>query len=263
MEDARVPNGDVVKSQFPNDSNGFLYKFQPWFETAMNQNADHSASWANEEWCLLLNWTTTGGAKKAARYRWHYQVRQTPDSASNFTNIYQIVDAAGSWANSNYVSMLTSVADMENWMRLQAANHAAGNWDCFGIQNGQNVYGYAAPDTRMTLFMFDFNIVLGNRIAWAPASNLFNNQDSNWGQIYANPTFRRMYLRALKELVNGTLVNANSDPLLDARYTAFLADGRNVAPRTQSRLTSPRLAPGLPPLLQPPTRTPWLCLPPA
>ena len=133
MEDARVPNGDVVKSQFPNDSNGYLYKLQPWFETAMNQNADHSASWANEEWCLLLNWTTTGGAKKAARYRWHYQVRQTPDSASNFTNIYQIVDAAGSWANSNYVSMLTSVADMENWMRLQAANHAAGNCVCFGI----------------------------------------------------------------------------------------------------------------------------------
>ena len=39
-----MPNGDVVKSQFPNDSNGRLYKFQPWFELGMNQNADHSAA---------------------------------------------------------------------------------------------------------------------------------------------------------------------------------------------------------------------------
>ncbi|MDB6034611.1 MAG: putative secreted protein [Verrucomicrobiales bacterium] len=230
MEDSRVPNGDVMKSQFPNDSNSFLFKFQPWFEVGMNQNADHTVNWANKEWCYLLNWTTTGGAKKLARYRWHYQMRQTPDSASNYTNVYQLIDAAGSWTNANYVNILQNVADMENWMRLQAANHAAGNWDCFGIQNGQNVYGYVSAETRWTLFMFDFNIALGNRIAWAPGSNLFNNQDANWAQIYANPTFRRMYFRALKELTVGAMSSSTANPLLDAKYNAFVANGLTVSP---------------------------------
>jgi hypothetical protein len=34
MEDTQVPDSDVVKEHFPNDTDGFLYKMQPWFEMA-------------------------------------------------------------------------------------------------------------------------------------------------------------------------------------------------------------------------------------
>ena len=34
MEDAQVPDSDCVKEYFPNDTGGFLYKMQPWFEFA-------------------------------------------------------------------------------------------------------------------------------------------------------------------------------------------------------------------------------------
>ncbi len=34
MEDTQVPAGDMVKEYFPNDTDGFLYKMQPWFEFA-------------------------------------------------------------------------------------------------------------------------------------------------------------------------------------------------------------------------------------
>jgi hypothetical protein len=34
MEDAQVPDSDMVKQYFPNDTGGFLYKMQPWFEFA-------------------------------------------------------------------------------------------------------------------------------------------------------------------------------------------------------------------------------------
>jgi hypothetical protein len=37
---------------------------------------------------------------------------------------------------------MENIANMENWMRVFAANHAAGNWDSFGAQNAQNLYGY-------------------------------------------------------------------------------------------------------------------------
>ena len=34
MEDAQTPDSDVVKEHFPNDTGGWLYKMQPWFEFA-------------------------------------------------------------------------------------------------------------------------------------------------------------------------------------------------------------------------------------
>ena len=34
MEDSQLPNGDMVKEYFPNDTGGFLYKFDQWYEFA-------------------------------------------------------------------------------------------------------------------------------------------------------------------------------------------------------------------------------------
>jgi hypothetical protein len=46
--------------------------------------------------------------------------------------------------------------------------------------------------------------------------------------IYNNPTFQRMYWRALQILVNGPLNVANSGPLLMAKYNAFIDNGLSV-----------------------------------
>ncbi len=230
MEDAQTPDADVVREHFPHDADGWLYKMQPWFEFAPAPKGS-STPFANQSWCNIMPYTTTGGAKKVARYRYNFLVRRTPTTANDFTNVFSLVDAAGTFAGANYVANMQNMADMENWMRVFAANHAAGNWDSFGAQNAQNLYGYIGTQgTKYSLLMFDFNIVLGNSGSWGPGQNLFtvNSQDSNMAQIYSNPTFRRMYWRALQELVNGPLDVANSGPLLDAKYAAFTANGLNV-----------------------------------
>ena len=84
--------------------------------------------------------------------------------------------------------------------------------------------------TKYSLLMWDFNIVFGNSGSWGPGQNLFtlNSQDSNMMNIYNTPVFLRMYWRALQELVNGPLNVANSGPLLDAKYNAFVANGFSV-----------------------------------
>jgi hypothetical protein len=236
MEDTQVPSSDVVKEHFPNDPDGFLYKMQPWFEMAPFPSGS-TINFNNNAWCNLLPYTTTGGVKKAARYRYNFEIRRTPDSDSDFTNVFSLIDAANSSASPNYVANMENIANMENWMRVFAANHAAGNWDSFGAQNAQNLYGYIGTlGTKCSLLMWDFNIVIGNSGSWGPGQNLFtiNSQDSNMSAIYNNPTFLRMYWRALQELVNGPLNTANSGPLLMAKYNAFTANGLSVENPTAS-----------------------------
>jgi hypothetical protein len=229
MEDAQIPNADMVKEYFPNDSDGYLYKMQPWFEFAPALSANgYSLAYDNDSWCELMPHLTTGGVKKAARYRYMYEPRRTPDSANNFTNVYALVDAASAYGSPNYVAGMESVADMENWMRVFAANHAAANRDSFGATTSQNLYGYVSPagGTKYTLLMWDFNICLDHG-AWGPGQDLFlvYALDLNMTNLYLCPEFRRMYWRALGELISGPLDLNNTAPLCYAKYNAFVSDG--------------------------------------
>jgi len=231
MEDAQCPDSDVVKEHFPNDSDGYLYKMQQWIEFAPFPSGSTIAFNSTVVGATLMPYTTTGGVKKVARYRYNYLVRRTPDSASDFTNVFSLVDAAGSSSSPNYVANMENLADMENWMRVFAANHAAGNWDSFGGTSGQNLYGYIGTlGTKYSLLMFDFNMVIGNSQAWGPGQDLLvvNSSDPNLQAIFNNPAFLRMYWRALQELVNGPLNVANSGPLLMAKYNAFTTNGLSV-----------------------------------
>jgi len=231
MEDAQCPDSDMVKEYFPNDTGGFLYKMQPWFEFAP-QLSGEDMGFDNQSWVTLNHYTTTGGAEKMARYRYDYEMRRTPDSANNYTNVYALVTAANAYGASNYVAGLENIADMENWMRVFAANHAAGNWDSFGAQNGQNLYGYIGTQgTKYSLMMWDYNIVFGNQnFSWNPGENLLtvDGSDPYLQDIYNTPVFLRMYWRALQELVNGPLSVANSGPLVSAKYTVFTENGFSV-----------------------------------
>ena len=104
---------------------------QPWFEFGPNPNG-LSIPFNNNEWVGLKSFTTTNAgviSKKLERYRWNYLTRRTPDSANNYTNVYSLIDAANSFTTSDYVANMNNIADMENWMRIFAGNHAAGNWD--------------------------------------------------------------------------------------------------------------------------------------
>jgi hypothetical protein len=231
MEDAQVPDSDMVKQYFPNDTGGFLYKMQPWFEFAPFPSG-YSIGTTPEAYCYLLPYTTTGGVKKPARYRYNFEIRRTPDSYSDFTNVFSLVDAANSSASPNYVENMENMADMEEWMRAFAANHAAGNLDSFGTEISQNMYGYMGVNgTKYTLMPWDLNIDLGGPESWGPGQDLltYDENDPNMGVIYQTPAFLRMFWRAQQMLVNGPLnINLVTGPLMNAKYNAFVANGLTV-----------------------------------
>ena len=50
MEDTQVPDGDMVKEYFPNDTGGYMYKMQPWFEFAPFPSGSY-APFNMNNWC--------------------------------------------------------------------------------------------------------------------------------------------------------------------------------------------------------------------
>ena len=83
MEDAQTPDADMVKEYFPNDKDGWLYKMQPWFEFGPFPSGA-STPFSNDSWCDLMPYTTTGGVKKPARYRYMFEIRRSPTSKNTF-----------------------------------------------------------------------------------------------------------------------------------------------------------------------------------
>jgi len=224
MEDACRPTAGTAKDQyFADDSDGQFYKIQRWYSGS-------SSSLISE--CRLQHYTTTGGAKKAARYRPNWALKDSPGSLSDFTNLYTLITAANAYSQSNYVDVIENVVDVENWMRVSAANHAAGNWDCFGVQSGQNVDAWVSAQHRWTLFTIDFSICLDNFLAYGGLTGM---SDVAWQQMFAKPKFSRMYYRALNELANGVMQSSVINPVLDAKYAAFTAAGLSVSQPTATK----------------------------
>jgi hypothetical protein len=232
MEDTETPGNDVVESRFPNNPDGHLYKLQPWFEQD-DVAAGQSQPVRNESWCLLVKHVSGSPPQhKKARYRWNYLVRAASGTANDYDPVFTMIDAANSsTANATaYFNAMNNVVNLEQWMRIFSVCHAAGDWDHFGTQNSQNMYGYVPQNSRWELMIWDFNIVLGNSGSWTEGQNLFLTTPSDpvMPNLYNNPYSRRAYLRALKELASGPMAAANVQPLMDAKYNAMLASGINI-----------------------------------
>ncbi|HTD87127.1 MAG TPA: lamin tail domain-containing protein, partial [Candidatus Binatia bacterium] len=232
MEDTERGGDDFVDSRFPDDNNGLLYKIQPWFE--IDDGTANSLGYANQNWCTLNRYPTgtNTAVQYPPRYRNNWLVRAANGSANNFGPVFNVVDAANTPTNgwTAHTAAMEGVANMEEWMRIFATCHSVGDWDHFGTQNSQNMYGYQPEHGKFTLMIWDFNILMGNSGSWSPGQNLFvvNGSDNRMPWLYSNPKFRRMFLRGLREMAEVHMTATSVEPMIDARQNAFTAGGVNV-----------------------------------
>ncbi|MEO8429696.1 MAG: CotH kinase family protein, partial [Verrucomicrobiota bacterium] len=235
MEDSQTPGSDVVEQYFPDDADGDLYKLQPWFE--FDDGSTGNTGFDNKSWITLNNYVSEG-VKKLPRYRWNFLKRAARQTANDYSNTFQLVDTANLLVPGDYTDNMDAIVDTDEWMGIFAVEHASGNWDSFGYRNSQNMYGYKPQRGKWTLLIWDYNIVLGNSGSDGPnGNNLFNislnNQDRGaMARFYNDPKFRRAYLRALEELADGPMQSFNVDPVMDAKYDAFVANGLTVTAPT-------------------------------
>ncbi|HVY69182.1 MAG TPA: lamin tail domain-containing protein, partial [Verrucomicrobiae bacterium] len=222
FEAVNQPSGDFVKA-WTGSNNGDMFKVDRSFEF------NDGGGLISDAMPTLQVFTTTGGAKKQARYRWSWNKRAT-DTPNNYTNIFNLVDAANAASPEPYTSAFESLVDMEEWMGIFAVEHIINNFDSWGHDIGKNMYIYKPYDGKWQLYMFDLDWLMlaaprGPGNYTASSGPLFNSADPVVTRVYNHPPFRRAYFRAVQAAVDGPLAAENCNPLMDAKYSSLVANG--------------------------------------
>ncbi|MFO1499332.1 MAG: lamin tail domain-containing protein [Verrucomicrobiota bacterium] len=218
-EDSQQPNSDMVAQYFPDDSDGDLYKIDDWFEfdnaaaNFGNQNVDAS----------LDDFTTTGGEKKTARYRWNFRKRAVKQSASDYRSLFALVDATR-FNSADAAQRVEAVMDLDKYLGIVAMEHVVGNWDSFGYSRGKNMQTYKPQRGKWHLLAWDIDFVL-NAESDPSDAYLFATRDQTIAQMMFYPPSQRAYLRALATAAEGPLTPARFSPVLAGNYAALLANG--------------------------------------
>jgi hypothetical protein len=227
-DDLQQPGAETIEEFFPDDSEGNLYKTGCWEEfTDVGQREAGGTCTLNS----LQLYTTTGGVKKTARYRWVWRPRAIDGTANDFADLFNLVDAANAPAN-GYQTAMESLVDIEHWTRTFAMNDLASFWDAFGNPNAKNTYLYKPDGDRWKLMCYDFDVGLG--VFNDPVNDpLFPTLgDLTMNRFHAYPAFVRLYWCALKEALDTFFRTGGGsalDAVLDSKYAAFQANGISLA----------------------------------
>lgn len=218
-EDLEVPNRSYINRWFPEGGRADFYKMGVWFEFRDNPgNFDATG-------LTLQRFTTVGGVPKLARYRWNWQRRPDGGTSNNYTNVFDLVDAAND-SSTNYTTRLLNLADMDEWMRVFAYHRIMGNWDSWTYNVGQNMFAMKQPGLPWKLLPWDidFTFGLGDGSSSALGGGSFRggSQDPVANKFYDTPAFRRMLWRAYQDAVTGPMLSNRYAPQISARRSILL-----------------------------------------
>ncbi|HOK77973.1 MAG TPA: lamin tail domain-containing protein, partial [Verrucomicrobiota bacterium] len=222
-EDAQQPNRSVVSQFYPNDDAGSLHKIEDWFE--FDSSGDNKLGNVD---ATLQDFTTTGGVKKTARYRWILRPRAVRESANNFTNLFALVDAVNAPQPEPYRSRVATIMNVEEWMRILAMERIVGNWDSYGYWRGKNMYAYKPENGPWVLLPWDIDFVF--HVGGSGATDgLFGSNAPLLDRLRDFPEFQRAYWRAFEDAASGPLKAATFAARVDKVYNGLAAQGISVA----------------------------------
>lgn len=216
LEDTQQPAGQFLAEWFPNDDAGRLHKSQDWVEFQ-----DNAMSALGDVRATLGNFTTTGGMKKTARYRWLWAPRAGDVLDNDFADFFALVDAHNQASLPTYEAQVAALVDVSSWMRAMALQRIAGNWDSYGWSIGKNMYAYKPRLGRWSMIPWDIDFSFA-QVGDSAVSNLFTNTSEHIGnesmadtlmlKFRNNVTFRREYWRAFSDAAktDGPMAAANA-----------------------------------------------------
>ena len=230
MEDAQQPNGDTIDEWCSNDTGGQLYKIEDWFE--FPDNGDDFLT--NNDADLTRRENTTNGVAAihtgAYRFMWRKRSVGAGESANDYSSFFQMLNAVSPTKNTSAAvdfKSVDAVVDYEQWMRVMACQHAAGNWDSYGYDRGKNCYAYKPVNGKFALWTWDIDFTMGVGGNGTTQDIMQTPTDPRVLAMWNNPVIGRAYWRAYLDLINGPLNNSFMDPILDAKAAAMGANNIN------------------------------------
>jgi len=199
--ETQQPNTDFIKAWFPEDDRGDLFKIDDWFEFS---DSGIIESWVN---ATLEPFTAFGGTKAQARYRWNWEKKANGGWDDDYREIFRLVDALNERNADLYTARVESLVDVEEWMRAFAIRHITEDSDGYGYGRGKNMFAYKPTDGRWQMIVTDLDHGLGSYNP-STSDSLYAVNDPTIGRMYQHPPFRRAYLRALKEAIQGPYSSA-------------------------------------------------------
>ncbi|OGV42537.1 MAG: hypothetical protein A2X46_04530 [Lentisphaerae bacterium GWF2_57_35] len=215
--DTHHVESDYLSTWYPDRDGGELFKVDDWFEF----NSFNANDFASENADLGV-YATTGGLKKKARYRWCWENKSNQD----YTHLFELVDAAH-LPDAAYAGTLSALADMEQWMKVFAFRHVLGDWDGYGYNRGKNMLMYQPPAAKWQMLLWDLDFAIGSDTGTYPDADLFQVADYTpvVKRMIEYPPFRRMYWQTLLAAVQGPLLSARVQPMMNEVHRALLANG--------------------------------------
>lgn len=225
-EDVQKIDGDYIDRWFPNDNVGYIYKIDDYFE----YSADGTGFSYIDEGLR----SDTQHPAIPETYRWHFEKRSHPED-DNWQAMYNLAAVLNrSSGSSLYEKGIEAVMDPNHFARVLAIRHAVGDWDSYGYTRGKNngLY-YALPQRKWYLLPWDIDFGFGS--GNGANTNLFSvgGQFAEVNQFLNYPKYRKIYLNAFKDLVQGpwrtsygtTNPPTPFDKFLDEASAALVAEG--------------------------------------
>lgn len=228
--DVQHLNADYVGTWYPDFADGDLFKVDDWFEFT-NQTYEINYMVDNRN-ATLEEFTTTGGAYKKSRYRWSWEKKSNKGINDDYEGLFGLVAAMNEPNATSYFNEVTALIDVDQWMSVLALRHVVCDWDGYGYARGKNAYMYKAPGLPWQMLLWDLDFGLGTPDSHPQDMSLFHEiQDPTISNKFLRTSpFRRAFLQTAKAIVEGPMLYANINPVMDDCYTALRMNGVDAYP---------------------------------
>lgn len=208
-------NSDYVRTWYPDDDMGELFKGDDWFEfnDAISDFQDRDAR--------LEEYRLADGSFNKTRYRWIWNKRSNRWLDDDYNRFFQMVEALNTPGDQPYTAAVESLIDIDQWLRTFAMRRVASEWDGYGTNRGKDAWLYNPERGPWKMFLWDLDKGFGAGSDFAMP--LFSAEDPTVWRMYTHPPFRRAYLRAITDALSGPMTSSTVEPMIDA-YQAALSD---------------------------------------
>lgn len=225
--DSQHVSSEYIECWFPENEDGDIFKVNDWFE--FPNDGDFVTKTAIN--ATLEDFTTTGGDKKKARYRWNWQKKSNGGLDDSYEDLFALVDAMNQASVSARTERVRALIDVDEWNRVLALRHVAGDWDGYGYARGKNMFAYKNENDPWALLLWDMDFCLGAE-SRPYDIGLFDeiNEPVISNKFLQAPAFRRSYFQAVKTYVDGPLFSTDINAYIDAYYEALVDNQVDVYP---------------------------------